>query len=376
LKIKQYLLALAASVWLIPLAAYAQVTLTGAIGFATNYSGAYTPDYEWNTLGGDPIADLWLAQNPDATLPINGPSDAEAGISIPLLVGNSYKYYIFTSGPCCAFNLAGLNLFFDGNGSPGISVFGAVNSSAFLPNGSGTLTLEGASVPGAGTAAYSSNGVIVVLSGYEMNTPTTPPGDVCQYFAFTPGNALTFFGSITLQVWSAASLNLSQANGSPGTQITLTGIGFAANETVEIFAGHIGLPPLFTATTTDASGAFAVEAREPQHPYGLMDVYAVGATSHKLGAATLSVTPGLAMTPATGTPGGSTIAHGLGFGSGETIDIYWNNPRQLLGTAPANSEGTGSLTITIPPNAPSGINSLIGVGQTTKATGVGVVEVQ
>jgi hypothetical protein len=56
--------------------------------------------------------------------------------------------------------------------------------------------------------------------------------------------------------------------------------------------------------------------------------------------------------------------------------VLLTNARQLLGTATANGQGTGSLTITIPPNAPSGINSLIGVGQTTKATGVGVIEVQ
>lgn len=46
-----------------------------------------------NTLGGDQWWDLWLALNPDATSPVNGPSDAQASISIPLLAGGSYKYY-------------------------------------------------------------------------------------------------------------------------------------------------------------------------------------------------------------------------------------------------------------------------------------------
>jgi hypothetical protein len=218
---------------------------------------------------------------------------------------------------------------------------------------------------------------VVVLSGYDWNDAlATSPGDVCQAFVFSPGDGADYFGSFTLTVWSAAALNLSQASGSPGTNVTLTGSGFAPTETVEIFAGHIGLPPLFTSTTTDASGSFAVTAREPQHPYGPMDVYAVGVSSHKLGAATLSVTPALIMDPGTGAPGGSTAANVFGFGVGETVDIYWNNPRLLLGTAIANGEGSSAVTIAIPANASPGINAVIGVGQTTKAIGLGEVVVE
>lgn len=121
---------------------------------------------------------------------------------------------------------------------------------------------------------------------------------------------------------------------------------------------------------------FTLSAPEPQHPNGPMDVYAVGVSSHKLGAATLSVKPALAVNPATGAPGGTAAAYGLGFGAGEMVDLYWNNPRQLLGSAKANGEGSSSLTIAIPANAPPGINGVIGVGQTTKAIGIGEIKVQ
>jgi hypothetical protein len=57
------------------------------------------------------------------------------------------------------------------------------------------------------------------------------------------------------------------------------------------------------------------------------------------------------------------------------VDVYWNEPRQLLGTATANSLGTGSLTIAIPLNAVPGVNEVIGVGQTSKAIGFGGVNV-
>jgi hypothetical protein len=372
-----------AAMWLLPLTAYPQTTLTGAMWMATTSTGATSvsqayADGALNTLGGDQWWDLWLALNPDGTSPVNGPSDAQASISIPLQAGNSYEYYIFGQGPCCNLNFSGLNLFFDGDTStPGISVFGPLSSSSFRPNSSSTLSLQGSPVPGSGKSFYSSAGVIVVLTGYDWNASGTPPGDVCQEFAFSPaaGDIPSDFGSFTLRVFPAASLSLSQASGSPGTKLTITGSGFAPTETVDIYAGHIGASPLST-TTTDSSGSFTVTPREPQLPYGPIDFYAVGLSSGNLGVATLSVTPGLLMNPRAGAPGGTTTAHVLGFGSGETVDVYWNNPRQLLGTATADAVGSGAFTITIPATASPGINGVIGVGQITKAIGIGRVTVE
>jgi hypothetical protein len=74
-------------------------------------------------------------------------------------------------------------------------------------------------------------------------------------------------------------------------------------------------------------------------------------SSRHLGAATLFVTPALGMNPATGVPGGTTTAYGFGFGAGEAVDVYWNNPRQLLGTATGNGHGSSALMIAIPANA-------------------------
>jgi hypothetical protein len=121
-----------------------------------------------------------------------------------------------------------LNLFFDGNGStPGISVFGALDNSSFEPDNGNTLMLTGSS-------------------------PNTPP---------------------------AATLGLSEASGAPYAKLMATGTSFAANETVEIFAGPIGASPVFATATADASGSFSVAGRAPQHPLGPMDVYAVGEQS-------------------------------------------------------------------------------------------------
>jgi len=358
---------------LVPVAAYPQVTLTGAMLVSTTSNGTWNNYSELNTVGGDNWWDLWLALNPDATSPVNGPSDAQAGISIPLQAGTSYKYYFFGSGPCCtaSYSFTEMNLFFDGNTStPGISVFGALNSAAFAPDSNTTLTLGGTPVAGSGTGFYTSGGVTVVLTGYDNNAPETPPGDVCQPFEFSPGDALSTIGSFSLQVFPAATLSFSQTGGPPGTKLTTTGNGFAPMETVDIYVNHVGGSPLMT-TTADAGGGFTIIAREAQAAYGPVDFYAVGQTSGNLGAASYFVTAAMAVTPDRGVPGDAATATGVGFGAGETVDIYWVEPRQLLGTTTANGRGTGSLKITIPANARTGVNAVLGVGETTQATAYG-----
>jgi hypothetical protein len=191
----------------------------------------------------------------------------------------------------------------------------------------------------------------------------------------TPGAVPDYFGSFTLQVWPAATLSLSQTGGPPGTKLTTTGSGFAPAERVGIYVNHIGGSPLIT-TTTDASGAFTIGTGEPQIPYGPIDFYAVGLTSGKLGAAPFFVSAAMVVTPHTGVPGDTATATGFGFGAGETVDIYWGEPRQLLGTATANAQGTSTLKITIPASAPLGPNAVLGVGETTQATALGKVRVE
>jgi hypothetical protein len=361
---------------LVPFTAYSQVTLTGAYQLSTDSTGSATSQ-SWTTDAGTGIWNLWLALDPNATLPVNGPSDAQAGIDIPLEVGHFYTYYIF-SQPNGGYSFDGLNLFFDGNNStPGISVFGAINSSNFRPNSGSTWTLAGAPVAGSGTSFYTSNGVVVVLNAYNWNTPATPPGDVCQSYEFAPAPAdvLSYFGSFTLRVFPAAALSLSQTGGPPGTKLTTTGSGFAPTEAVYIYGNYIGGSPLMK-TAADASGAFTISAPEPQMPYGPIDFYAVGLTSGKLGAAPFFVSAAMVVTPHTGVPGDTATAAGFGFGAGETVDIYWEEPRQLLGTATANEQGTSTLKITIPADAPLGLNAVLGVGATTQATAVGKVKVE
>ncbi len=316
---------------------------------------------------------MWLSSNPNGSSPVNGPSDLEAGINILLEAGKSYTYYMF-GAQSPVFKFAGLNLFFNGNNStPGISVFGPLNTSYFTPNSNSTETLSYTPAPGAGTAVYFAGGLAVVLTEYTWRAPAAPPGDVCQATSFTPGTTPCYFGSFSLTVLPSASLSLSQTSASPYSKVTVSGSGFSPNEQIDVFAGALQLSPVLATAKADSQGSFSAAFLFPQQPIGVANVYAYGLTSKDLGATTLSVIPAVAVLPTISAPGDAITASPVGFGMGEAVSIYWNNPRLLLGTVTANALGSASLAVTIPSSAPSGLNGVFAAGVTTGALGLGKI---
>jgi hypothetical protein len=158
-----------------------------------------------------------------------------------------------------------------------------------------------------------------------------------------PDGALWFteyFGNnIGQAVFVTASLSVSPASGSYRRSLTFTGSGFAPNESVQIYIKGIGSAVLASATA-DASGRFNATARAPQGTWGPRIFLSLGQRSGKLGAANFSMTPRLILEPNAGAVGATVAAHGFGFASLETVDVYWENPATLLGTAQTDLHGT------------------------------------
>jgi hypothetical protein len=148
---------------------------------------------------------------------------------------------------------------------------------------------------------------------------------------------------------------------------------------VKIYAEMITSPLLGTATT-NANGSFSAKVLEPPHAYGSFDFLAVGQTSGNLGAANISVTAAVRAVPNSVEPGGAIAAEGLGFGAGESVNVYVDSPRELLGIAAANDLGSfaggDALPVTIPANASPGMNALVAIGETTGAVGIGKLTVK
>ena len=73
-------------------------------------------------------------------------------------------------------------------------------------------------------------------------------------------------------------------------------------------------------------------------------------------------------------------AHRYGYGSLESVRVYWGNPRTLLGTAVTDVNGSftggAGLTFTIPVGSLPGANRVVGKGQFTREIGGGSFIVQ
>ena len=194
----------------------------------------------------------------------------------------------------------------------------------------------------------------IVTYGSPEGITAGPDGEL--WFTDTGG----FIGEV---VFVTADMTVSPDSGPYPINVTFTGSGFAPNESVRIYVSGVGSSVLSSATA-DAGGSFTAAAREPPSPYGPRIFLAVGQSSGKLAAARFSVTARLIISPNSGTVGSGATARGFGFGPFQTVNVYWNNPRTLLGTATTDANGSfdgpSARTFTIPMGAPPGTDSVFG----------------
>lgn len=190
----------------------AQTYLTGISEFSTTAAGQASGGSVWNTKGGDSVVNIFVSSGTGLADPfINGPSDANTAVSIPLNLG-TYNFTLFAGSGGVLPNHA-INLFFNGNNSaPGISAVAATRTSigtipSFGANASVTTkALDGfANVPGAGALSYLDGTRLITLTSYYWAAPSVfnadrisaPFGDP-GYVA--PGGGADWVGQITLTV--------------------------------------------------------------------------------------------------------------------------------------------------------------------------------
>jgi len=166
-------------------------------------------------------------------------------------------------------------------------------------------------------------------------------------------------GEIAEAFFVTASLSVSPDSGVSQTNRTFTGSGFTPGETVRIYSQGVGSAGLANPAS-DATGAFTVAAHVPNSPYGARIYVAVGLSSHKLGAASFTVTPALVLNPDYGPRGSTVTVEGSGFPALTGFLIYWSALGTQLGTAHTDAngvfDGSAEVTFTIPDGAALGAN--------------------
>ena len=237
-----------------------------------------------------------------------------------------------------------------------------------LPSGSGSPT---GITPGPdGTLWFAQRGQIGSITTAGAITEYAIPGGTLAISIVTGPDGNMWFTQDTANaigegVFVTAGLTVTPDTGSYQTDLTFTGSAFAPNEKVQIYREGVGSHVLASATT-DSSGSFTVTARNPEEAYGPRIFLGAGQTSGKLGAASFSMTPRLVVTPDSGPLGSAISVSGYGFGTLDQVEINWYTLDQFLGFTQTNQygsfNGSAALSTTVPSNADSGLNVLLGIG--------------
>jgi len=153
-------------------------------------------------------------------------------------------------------------------------------------------------------------------------------------------------------------VTLSPTSGATSSAATVTGVGFTANETVNVLwncksASCSGTPNLGSATA-DANGDFSRGVTVPGHVPNAWYAIAGKGTTGTYARGWFNIKPTFVFSPSSGPVGSIAQLTGTGFPSGATITFRWNctwgacTTWQSLGTATPTSAGDVTRSITIP----------------------------
>jgi len=239
---------------------------------------------------------------------------------------------------------------------------------------------------GAGLAVLLTGGL--VMSGYAAATPAsaavaaatatapaataTKPAATATKVPATKAPAATATAKATVTPVVTATLAVTPTTTNRGGLVTLSGTGYAANETVVILINGAK-----TATTTKATAAGALTPTGVTFAYGLKPgVYtlsALGVTSKRSAQAKVTVqalTPSISLNPATAAPGATEMVTGSGFGREERVTLALNGAA-ISTTAPiSTNNGAFTASFTAPSALLQGLNTVSAIGNRSRVSAV------
>ena len=162
---------------------------------------------------------------------------------------------------------------------------------------------------------------------------------------------------------AAAGITISPNSGAIGTTASVSGSGFVASTTVQIFFdGADGA--LVGAEASDASGNLPpLNVVIPDVTGGTYQIFATDGTNSAT--TTFTVPSSLTLSPSSGTPGTTVNVNGSGFLSGEGIVVGWNNASREVAAATANTSGAFTASFAVPSSSRNGDHQVIATGQSS-----------
>jgi len=188
--------------------------------------------------------------------------------------------------------------------------------------------------------------------------------------ATKPAATATFKATATAAVTATLAVTPTVTN--RGGLVTLSGTGFAANETVIILINGARVATATKATATGALPLTGVTFAYSLKP-GVYTLSALGSASKRSAQAKVTVqqlTPSISLNPGTAKPGDAVTVTGSGFGRVEQVTLALNGAA-ISTTAPVTTSN-GSFTAMF--NAPSsllqGTNTVSAIGNRSRVSAV------
>ncbi len=192
------------------------------------------------------------------------------------------------------------------------------------------------------------------LTEYPVPTGNGSPAGITS----GPDGAIwyTSYQHIGQAVFETAVVSATPDTGKVGSEVMLSGTGFAPGEQVDLFGNSTSKNLLATAYA-DGSGSFVVSRSVVPAAFGPESVTGVGQTSRKLGVAPYTVQAELVLSPAEGAPGATIQGNGYGFATIDQLNVFWTGPggrTTEVGPVDPNLRGSATFTFVIPKGTPTG----------------------
>lgn len=234
-----------------------------------------------------------------------------------------------------------------------------ITGTGFAASSNVKITFNGAQV-----ATGSSDATGNLLSA-SFNIPVAASGTYTV--SAIDGSSNTASASFTNTVTPAISLN--QPSGIMGTLITVTGSGFASNESgvqVTLNNAQIG-----SSVTAGSNGTWSITATVPAMPAGSYPILASGnvTTVSSVTPQTFKVTPNFILGKTAGAPGTSIAINGTGFAANETNIIVSFDGNATGSPITADANGSWASSFKVPVSA-SGTHNVVASGPTTVASSI------
>ena len=161
---------------------------------------------------------------------------------------------------------------------------------------------------------------------------------------------------------AAAGVSMSPSSGAIGTPVTVSGSGFNANATVQVFFNGSG-GPLVAAEASDGSGnlnnlTFTI----PNFPAGTYQIFASDGSNNAT--TNFSIGSSLTLSPSSGNVGTGVNVSGTGFFVGENVVVGWDSAGNQVATATANGNGAFSVNFSAPSSG-TGNHTVFATGQSS-----------